>query len=239
MILSSTLVWVSKAIPPNSKHGSAPSPLDPMTAISKSLALSSYLKAARRLSKHGWLSVAIKWVAKKTTQAVAFIQEVKAKIVDATSIPGDFTTNMAFQVPKAAVPAEGKVIESPWGNSILLKAFGTQGTLEASKPLTGYLNVFCVDCGAKGSAQLTGKAAFSPIAGFTKGELGMIVDLDLSISCLLPSLRRVDGLLTFNLFSRLRVRLCSLLSWVCPLVSNAVSLSCLSRKALVSMINLL
>ncbi|KAE9963256.1 hypothetical protein BLS_009484 [Venturia inaequalis] len=136
------------------------------------------IKTARRLSKRDWLSGAINWVAKKTTQAVTFVQELKKKVGDATSIPGDFTTNMAFQVPKAAAPAEGKVIESPWGNSILLKAFGTQGTPETAKPLTGYLNVFCVDCGAKGSAQLTGKAAFSPLTGFTKGELGMIVDLD-------------------------------------------------------------
>ncbi|TID26002.1 hypothetical protein E6O75_ATG03865 [Venturia nashicola] len=91
-------------------------------------------KIARRLSKRGWLSGAINWVAQKTTQAVAFVQEVKQKIGDATSIPGDFTTNMAFQVPKAAAPAEGKVIESPWGNSILLKAFGTQGTPEQLSP---------------------------------------------------------------------------------------------------------
>ncbi|EEY19384.1 conserved hypothetical protein [Verticillium alfalfae VaMs.102] len=72
---------------------------------------------------------------------------------------------------------ETKQVTSPWGDSILLKAFGNQEGDE-NKKLNGYMNVFCVGCGVSGSAKLAGRAAWTPLGGvFTQGEVEVNTDI--------------------------------------------------------------
>ena len=144
-------------------------------------------KLRKRLEKRGLLgwfaskviAPAAKFVAKKVEQAVDLGVKVVKAVQAATTIRGDFITNLGMQIPKAQAPTDGKVIASPWGNSVLIKSFGTQDKDDTKTGTSGYLNVFCVDCGAKGNAQLSGKAGFSPVGGIVEGQVGIIVDLDI------------------------------------------------------------
>jgi hypothetical protein len=141
-------------------------------------------KRLERRGLFGWfaskvIAPAAKFIAKKVEQAVDLGKKVVKAIQEATTIRGDFTTNLGMQIPKAQAPTDGKVIASPWGNSVLIKSFGTQDKGDTKTGTSGYLNVFCVDCGAKGNAQLSGKAGFTPLGGFTEGQVGIIVDLDI------------------------------------------------------------
>ncbi|KAK3384941.1 hypothetical protein B0H63DRAFT_543033 [Podospora didyma] len=103
----------------------------------------------------------------------------------ATSISGSINKDISFKVPDpASANAEAKTLKdpnakqvvSPWGDAILLKALGTQAA-DDDKKLSGYMNVFCVGCGASGSAKIAGSASWTPIGGFTKGEVDVRADI--------------------------------------------------------------
>ncbi|KAK1638361.1 hypothetical protein BDP81DRAFT_392959 [Colletotrichum phormii] len=53
-----------------------------------------------------------------------------------------------------------KQVQSPWGDSILLKALGSQGD-DPDKKVNAHMNIFCVGCGASGiDAQISYKQEF-------------------------------------------------------------------------------
>lgn len=123
---------------------------------------------------------ATQYVAKKTDQAIQIGKQLGTAILQAATISKDFNTNMDMQIPKASKLEDpsAKVIASPWGNSILLKSFGDADKADPSTGKAAYLNIFCVDCGAKGSAQISGKAAYTIPIGITEGWVQAVVDLD-------------------------------------------------------------
>lgn len=103
----------------------------------------------------------------------------------ATSISGSINKDMSWALPDASSPdanaktlkdPEAKQVTSPWGDSILLKAFGSQEP-DDEKKLNGYMNVFCVGCGVSGSARVAGKASWTPLGGFLEGRVDLNTDV--------------------------------------------------------------
>ncbi|TLD25364.1 hypothetical protein PspLS_05871 [Pyricularia sp. CBS 133598] len=113
-----------------------------------------------------------------------------APIQKLTTISGSISKDMSFKIPDAKSDnAEAKHLKDPslkqtqssWGDAVLLKSFGSPESLSdpGKQGAAGYLNVYCVGCGVDGSATLTGRAAFTPIGGFTQGEVEMRMDLNI------------------------------------------------------------
>ncbi|RSM07272.1 hypothetical protein CEP52_005323 [Fusarium oligoseptatum] len=113
-----------------------------------------------------------------------FIKNPIKFLKEAISISGSFNREFSWQLPdrknknskgnKLKDPST-KQVKSPWGDSVLLKAFGSQKPGKDGK-LAGYMNVFCVGCGVSGSARVGGKASWG-IGGFTKGEVTINTDI--------------------------------------------------------------
>ncbi|KAK5655655.1 hypothetical protein OQA88_5588 [Cercophora sp. LCS_1] len=108
-----------------------------------------------------------------------------AKVQDTLSISGSVNKEVSWKIPdpsgsnaeaKKLKDPNAKQVTSPWGDSILLKAFGTQ-TADDSKALNSYMNVFCVGCGVSGSAKLAGRAKWTPIGGFLEGVVEVNTDV--------------------------------------------------------------
>jgi hypothetical protein len=142
-------------------------------------------RALRQRGIWGWVSAKIiapatQYVQKKVEQGVQAVKAVVVAVSQALTISKDFSTNLDMQVPKASALQDPstKIVASPWGNSILLKSFGSADKTDATTGQASYLNIFCVDCGAKGSAQISGKAAYTVPIGITEGWVQAIVDLD-------------------------------------------------------------
>lgn len=135
----------------------------------------------RRLSKRcsWWPCSAVK------KHIVEPIKKVYTAVQQATSISGSINKDISWKLPNPASNDENakklrdpnaKQVTSPWGDSILLNAIGSQEKSE-DKKLTGYLNIFCVGCGVSGSAKIAGRAAWTPVGmTVTKGELELNVD---------------------------------------------------------------
>ncbi|KAH8647077.1 hypothetical protein BGZ60DRAFT_230570 [Tricladium varicosporioides] len=140
---------------------------------------------ARKRGFWSWVSnkvikPAAQFVAKKVEQAVQVAKQVVTAVAQALTISKDFSTNMDMQIPKSSSLQDpsAKVVASPWGNSILLKSFGDADKTDETTGTASYLNIFCVDCGAKGSAQISGKAAYTVPIGITEGWVQAVIDLD-------------------------------------------------------------
>ncbi|KAI6400534.1 hypothetical protein MCOR12_011258 [Pyricularia oryzae] len=114
-----------------------------------------------------------------------------APIQKLTTISGSISKDLSFKIPdsrsdnpdaKRLKDPSLKQTQSPWGDAVLLKSFGSspQSLDEPTgQGAAGYLNVYCVGCGVDGRATLTGRAAFTPVGGFTQGEVEMRIDLNM------------------------------------------------------------
>ncbi|KAF7557433.1 hypothetical protein G7Z17_g715 [Cylindrodendrum hubeiense] len=85
-----------------------------------------------------------------------------------------------------------KQVESPWGDAILLKAFGTppedeeeegsgggdEKSGEDEGGFSGSLRIYCVGCGVTGTARIEGRAAFSLVEGITEGVIELSADVN-------------------------------------------------------------
>ncbi|EON96487.1 hypothetical protein UCRPA7_8026 [Phaeoacremonium minimum UCRPA7] len=139
------------------------------------------------------LTCAIKAVGNFIAHPVDTLVALKDEIQQATSISGSVNKDLTFKVPDPAnVEASrlqdpnAKQVTSPWGDSILLKSFGTQPESEGGdskkrdekeKALSGYMNVFCVGCGVSGHASVAGRASWTPLGGFIEGQVEMRADV--------------------------------------------------------------
>lgn len=147
-------------------------------------------------SRRGWpcLSCAIQAVGNFIAHPVDTLVALKTEVQQATSISGSVNKDLTFKVPDPAnVEASrlqdpnAKQVTSPWGDSILLKAFGTQPESdggdskkreeEKEKALSGYMNVYCVGCGVSGHASVAGRASWTPLGGFIEGQVEMRADV--------------------------------------------------------------
>ncbi|KAJ4214962.1 hypothetical protein NW759_009986 [Fusarium solani] len=117
-------------------------------------------------------------------KAINFVKNSINSLKEGAAIPASFNHEFSWKLPdrenknpkaNKLKDSSTKQVESPWGDSILLKAFGTQEPGKDGK-LAGYMNVFCVGCGVSGSARVGGKASWG-VTGFTKGEVTINTDV--------------------------------------------------------------
>ncbi|KAI3544373.1 hypothetical protein CABS02_09775 [Colletotrichum abscissum] len=101
------------------------------------------------------------------------------------SIGGSINKDISWQLPdskssnpdgKTLTDPKTKQVKSPWGDSILLKALGSQEE-DPEKTVNGYMNIFCVGCGASGNAKIAGRARWTPLGGFLEGEVDIRTDI--------------------------------------------------------------
>ncbi|RSL42218.1 hypothetical protein CEP54_015559 [Fusarium duplospermum] len=117
-------------------------------------------------------------------KAINFVKDKAKSLKEGAAISGSINHEFSWKLPdrenkdskaNKLKDSSTKQVESPWGDSILLKAFGKQEPGKDGK-LAGYMNVFCVGCGVSGSARVGGKASWG-LGGFTKGEVTINTDV--------------------------------------------------------------
>ncbi|KAF5010812.1 hypothetical protein FDECE_3055 [Fusarium decemcellulare] len=114
------------------------------------------------------------------------LKDVYQAVQEATTISGSFNNEISWKLPdpssddedaRSLKDPDAKQVESPWGDSILLKAFGEQEPEDEDKKFNAYMNIFCVGCGVSGNARVSGKASWTPLGGFTEGQLSINADV--------------------------------------------------------------
>lgn len=70
--------------------------------------------------------------------------------------------------------AGARQVASPWGDAVLLRSWGSAS---AERNASEHLDVFCVDCGARGTASVAGKASWSLLHGITAGHVAFDLDM--------------------------------------------------------------
>ncbi|KAF2147938.1 hypothetical protein K461DRAFT_283077 [Myriangium duriaei CBS 260.36] len=90
----------------------------------------------------------------------------------------DFTKDLSFSVPK-----NRGTDDSPWGKAKLLKKY-TKSKSSSGGAVTaeGNVTLYCVDCGASGSAHFYGKASYSVADGLTEGYATANVNLNVGFA---------------------------------------------------------
>jgi len=143
----------------------------------------------RRYAKRGWFSSFTKFVAQKivapavsvlktAVNVTAAVVQGAVQLVTTGTISGSIKESFAFALPDGSTAA-AKQVDSPWGPAILIAAYGTESKVKADAGVQreGYLNIFCVGCGAQGRVELAGRATWSVINGITQGELEAWADM--------------------------------------------------------------
>ncbi|KAL2067278.1 hypothetical protein VTL71DRAFT_1702 [Oculimacula yallundae] len=157
---------------------SAPSVSGPITRRG----LHSY---SEKLGKRGMLGDLWDGAVKFVKDPVGTLADAGKGLQKAVSISGSINKDLAFKLPDPE-KAESrelrdkttKQVTSPWGDSVLLKAFGNQEkTGGEEQGLHGFMNVFCVGCGVSGHANVAGRASWSPLGGIFQGEVEMNADV--------------------------------------------------------------
>ncbi len=126
------------------------------------------------------------WVDENIIQPIEeLVEEVIEVVQEATTITGSIEKDLSFRLPdpessdpvaKTSADSSIQQVDSPWGSALLLKSFGDESSV-GEDGLSGYLNVYCVGCGASGQANIQGRAAWTPFGGFTQGEVELNGDL--------------------------------------------------------------
>ncbi|KAI8932265.1 hypothetical protein NX059_010466 [Plenodomus lindquistii] len=100
------------------------------------------------------------------------------QLVTTGTISGSIKESFSFALPNGG-KADAKQVDSPWGAAMLIAAYGTDSQTQSPNGVQrdGYLNIFCVGCGAQGRVELAGRATWSVTQGITQGELEAWADL--------------------------------------------------------------
>lgn len=144
----------------------------------------------RRTVERRFLRRFLRFVAKKIiAPAVAVLKTAvnvavtvvkgAVQLITTGTISGSIRESFSFNLPNGA-KTEAKQVESPWGTAILIAAYGTspaQGEPNTGLQKDGYLNIFCVGCGAQGRVELAGSATWSVTQGITEGKLEAWADI--------------------------------------------------------------
>ncbi|KAL2881570.1 hypothetical protein SGCOL_003137 [Colletotrichum sp. CLE4] len=126
-----------------------------------------------------------RWFRSFFNKIVQPLKAVYQATQQALSIGGSINKEIYWHLPnpkssnpddKTLSDPKTKQVQSPWGDSILLKALGSQED-DPDKKVNGYMNIFCVGCGAFGNAKIAGRARWTPIGGFLEGEVDIRTDI--------------------------------------------------------------
>ncbi|KXH64154.1 hypothetical protein CSAL01_08073 [Colletotrichum salicis] len=137
----------------------------------------SFWKQRRHLRK--------RWFSSFFNKIVQPLKAVYQATQQALSIGGSINKEISWHLPnpkssnpddKTLSDPKPKQVQSPWGDSILLKALGSRED-DPDKKVNGYMNIFCVGCGAFGNAKIAGRARWTPIGGFLEGEVDIRTDI--------------------------------------------------------------
>jgi hypothetical protein len=139
----------------------------------------------RRISWRGGLNFVKKYVvapivgAAKTTKVIF---DGGVQLITTGTISGSIKESFKFALPDGN-KADAKQVDSPWGPAALIAAYGTESKIKADKgvQVDGYLNIYCVGCGAQGSVELAGRATWAVGKGITQGEIEAWADLKVAM----------------------------------------------------------
>lgn len=115
------------------------------------------------------------------------VKPVFDKVVEWTTIGGSFDQNVRIQFPDPSRKSSGgntpkdKSItprDSPWGKALRLKRFTNDKEYAETKGKSGYVDVFCVGCGVKGSVGIAGRVKWS-LEGLKEGKVDLTAFLDI------------------------------------------------------------
>ncbi|KAL6709941.1 hypothetical protein ACN47E_000726 [Coniothyrium glycines] len=105
-----------------------------------------------------------------------------AELITTGQLSGSIKKDFDFSLPSGEA-ADAKQVDSPWGPAALIASYGTESKIKADKGVQreGYLNIFCVGCGAQGRVELAGSATWKVGSGITKGEIEAWADLKVAM----------------------------------------------------------
>jgi hypothetical protein len=104
------------------------------------------------------------------------------QLITTGTVSGSIKESYKFALPDGN-KADAKQVESPWGPAALIAAYGTESKIKADKGVQrdGYLNIYCVGCGAQGAIELAGRATWAVGKGITQGEIEAWADLKVAM----------------------------------------------------------
>jgi hypothetical protein len=85
---------------------------------------------------------------------LSWLAKTVATGLNAIGIPTKYEKTIERQYP-ISIPADRQLVDSPWGQQVLIKSFKETGTTNAK------LDIYCVDCGAQGQANIAGTVSVS------------------------------------------------------------------------------
>ncbi|KAL8369786.1 hypothetical protein RB595_000224 [Gaeumannomyces hyphopodioides] len=137
-----------------------------------------------------WLKKIAKTFVKVVTAPITYPASAIILIANGGKPPTTtLNKDISFRLPDPSKPGSdanklqggAKQVMSPWGDAILIKSFGDQSAVAAGKEgLSGYMNIFCVGCGASGSISLTGKVTWLP-TGIISATVDVKADADMKL----------------------------------------------------------
>lgn len=86
------------------------------------------------------------------------IQLIKDNLPAVPGITAPYDINLGGKTIDLNIPRERQKVSSPWGEQVLIKSFSSTSSGGAA---SGKIDLFCVDCGASGKADISGRIGVS------------------------------------------------------------------------------
>lgn len=131
--------------------------------------------APRSIKRHRGGNIAKRWfwdVIRKTVKSWSRVDVGIEKKQLTWAVPGQ-----AERYPTASElqDDESQEIAAPWQNATLMESFGS---VDGD---SGFMNIFCVDCGTFGNATFAGRASWNLVDGITEGNVELHADMMISL----------------------------------------------------------
>ena len=108
-----------------------------------------------------------------------FITKFVAKVLPIQGVTTPYTKEISLMTMSMNVPKERTTVNSPWGQQVLIKSFSKTSTTNADN--SAKLDIYCVDCGMQGTADITGKVGISVLEGISSLGANMKADMAMTL----------------------------------------------------------
>ena len=102
-----------------------------------------------------------------------------AKVLPITGVTTPYTKEISLMTLSMNVPQQRTTVQSPWGQQVLIKSFSKTSTTNADN--SAKLDIYCVDCGMQGTADITGKVGISVLEGISSLGANMKADMAMTL----------------------------------------------------------
>ncbi|KAK5098664.1 hypothetical protein LTR24_001770 [Lithohypha guttulata] len=117
-------------------------------------------------------------LSKRLSLIPKFIVKYVAKVLPIQGVTTPYTKEISLMTMQMNVPKDRTLVASPWGQQVLIKSFSKTSTTNPDNKAK--LDIYCVDCGMQGTANIQGKVGISILEGIE--SLGATLKADMSMT---------------------------------------------------------